>query len=54
MKYLSYYKKLYRKAKTDKGRKSAMSNAMFNLYSDDREKFIKWLINPINKYNGTN
>ena len=54
MKYLKHYKNMYRKAKTSQGKASAMTNAMTNLYPDDREKFIKWQIEYMNKETNQN
>jgi hypothetical protein len=51
MKYLSYYKKLYRKAKTEEGRQLAIKNAVTDLYPDDLIKFNNWYINYKPKQN---
>ena len=42
MKTLSYYKKLYRAAKTGKGRTSAFNSGMLNLDHADQQKLYKW------------
>ena len=42
MKTLSYYKSLYKRAKTIKGKASAMNSAMLNLNHSDQQLFIKF------------
>lgn len=49
MKTLSYYKSLYKKAKTHKGKESAMNSAVLNLSYSDKETFIKWQIKTMNE-----
>ena len=49
MKTLARYKTEYRKAKTQKGKQSAVNRAMLNLCFENREAFIKWQINEMYK-----
>lgn len=44
MKTLSYYKSLYKRAKTHKGKQSAMNSAMLNLSHNDQQLFIKFQV----------
>lgn len=49
MKTLSNYKAEYKKAKTQKGKQSAMNRAMLNLSYDDKREFMKWQVSEMNK-----
>lgn len=49
MKKLSDYKKKYKRAKTQKGKTLAMNRAMLNLSYDDKELFVKWQNEIMNK-----
>ena len=51
MKTLATYKAEYRKAKTQKGRQSAMNRAMLNLSYDEKQSFVKWQIAEMNNKN---
>ena len=44
MKTLATYKREYQKAKTQKGRSSAMNRAMLNLNYADQQAFMSWQI----------
>ena len=48
MKTLATYKAAYTKAKTQKGRQSAMNRAMLNLSYDDKQAFYKWQVEKMN------
>ncbi len=48
MKNLSYYKSLYKKAKTGKTRSKIMNFVMLNLGHSDQQNFIKWQVNNMN------
>jgi len=49
MKTLATYKAEYKKAKTQKGRQSAMNRAMQNLSHEDQQIFYKWQVETMNK-----
>jgi hypothetical protein len=49
MKTLSNYKAAYKKAKTQKGRQSAMNSAMLNLSHSDQQMFIDFQVDQMNK-----
>ncbi len=49
MKTLSQYKQQYKKAKTQKGKTSAMNGAMLNLSHSDKQLFYKWQVEEMNK-----
>lgn len=44
MKTLPYYKSLYRKAKTHRGKTNAMNSAMLNLSHEDKQKFFTFTL----------
>jgi hypothetical protein len=48
MKTLAAYKNQYLKAKTQKGKKSAMNSAMLNLNHEDQQAFVKWQVSEMN------
>lgn len=48
MKTLATYKREYLKAKTHKGKQSAMNRAMLNLDHAEREMFYKWQVATMN------
>lgn len=48
MKTLKFYMRIYAKAKTHKGKQSAMNKAMLNLSHFDQQKFITWQIERMN------
>jgi len=49
MKTLSTYKSEYKKAKTQKCKSSAINRAMLNLPYDDKQSFMKWQTEDMNK-----
>lgn len=48
-KTLATYKREYKAAKTQKGKKSAMNRAMLNLSHSDKQDFAKWQVKEMNK-----
>ena len=48
MKTLATYKAEYSRAKTQKGRQSAMNRAMLNLSYDNKQSFYKWQVEQMN------
>jgi len=48
MRTLSYYKSLYKRAKTSKGKQSSMNSAMLNLKYSDQQMFLKFQLSTLN------